>query len=120
VVVCGRSIPPAVLSYGSIMHLQFSTDNTISARGFIATLSFINEKGESQHLADIENTHCRCLNVMQPNLVQTCVACANSTPQYKHTSYYLKRSTVKLNCFAIYAFKQKVYYIIYKAIIYDI
>ncbi|XP_077066706.1 ovochymase-2 [Siphateles boraxobius] len=44
VVVCGRSVPPAVLSYGSIMLLQFSTDNTISARGFIATLSFISEK----------------------------------------------------------------------------
>ncbi|XP_067293243.1 ovochymase-2-like [Pseudorasbora parva] len=44
VVVCGRSVPPAVLSYGRIMLLQFSTDNTISARGFIATLSFISEK----------------------------------------------------------------------------
>ncbi|XP_067236779.1 ovochymase-2 [Chanodichthys erythropterus] len=49
VVVCGRSIPPAVLSHNRIMLLQFSTDNTISARGFNATLSFISEK-------DLQNT----------------------------------------------------------------
>ncbi|XP_016415460.1 ovochymase-2-like [Sinocyclocheilus rhinocerous] len=44
VVVCGGSIPPAVLSYGRIMLLQFSTDNTISAHGFNASFSFISEK----------------------------------------------------------------------------
>ncbi|ROL51611.1 NADH-cytochrome b5 reductase 2 [Anabarilius grahami] len=44
VIVCGRSVPPAVLSHNRIMFLQFSTDNTISARGFNATLSFISEK----------------------------------------------------------------------------
>ncbi|XP_048014131.1 ovochymase-2-like [Megalobrama amblycephala] len=49
VVVCGRSVPPAVLSHNRIMLLQFSTDNTISARGFNATLSFISEK-------DLQNT----------------------------------------------------------------
>ncbi|XP_059392450.1 ovochymase-2-like isoform X1 [Carassius carassius] len=44
VVVCGASIPPAVLSYGGIMLLHFSTDNTISARGFNTSFSFIREK----------------------------------------------------------------------------
>ncbi|XP_042608841.1 ovochymase-2 isoform X2 [Cyprinus carpio] len=44
VVVCGVSIPPPVLSYGRIMLLQFSTDNTISARGFNASFFFISKK----------------------------------------------------------------------------
>ncbi|XP_043084769.1 ovochymase-2-like [Puntigrus tetrazona] len=43
VVVCGASVPPAVLSYSHMMLLQFSTDNTISARGFNASFSFIRE-----------------------------------------------------------------------------
>ncbi|XP_051740984.1 ovochymase-2-like [Ctenopharyngodon idella] len=49
VVVCGRSLPPAVLSHNCMMLLQFSTDNSISARGFNATISFISEK-------DLQNT----------------------------------------------------------------
>ncbi|XP_051545699.1 ovochymase-2-like [Myxocyprinus asiaticus] len=44
VVVCGRSLPPAVLSYGHVMILQFSTDSSVSARGFNASVSFISKK----------------------------------------------------------------------------
>uniref|UniRef100_A0A8D0ATW4 Ovochymase 2 n=1 Tax=Sander lucioperca TaxID=283035 RepID=A0A8D0ATW4_SANLU len=41
VVLCGGSIPPSVLSYHSVMVLQFSSDSSITHRGFSATLSFI-------------------------------------------------------------------------------
>uniref|UniRef100_UPI003AACEE47 ovochymase-2 n=1 Tax=Centroberyx gerrardi TaxID=166262 RepID=UPI003AACEE47 len=41
VVLCGRSVPPPVLSYDSVMVLQFTSDSTITHRGFNATLAFI-------------------------------------------------------------------------------
>ncbi|TDH09242.1 hypothetical protein EPR50_G00084730 [Perca flavescens] len=41
VVLCGGSIPPSVLSYHSVMVLQFSSDSSITRRGFSATLTFI-------------------------------------------------------------------------------
>ncbi|XP_049430393.1 ovochymase-2 isoform X1 [Epinephelus fuscoguttatus] len=41
VVLCGGSIPPPVLSYHSIMVLQFTSDSSIAHRGFSATLTFI-------------------------------------------------------------------------------
>ncbi|XP_056595668.1 ovochymase-2-like isoform X2 [Triplophysa dalaica] len=44
VAVCGRSVPPAVLSSSHIMVLQFSTDSNVSGRGFNAFLSFISKK----------------------------------------------------------------------------
>ncbi|KAK2867130.1 hypothetical protein Q8A67_025247 [Cirrhinus molitorella] len=44
VAVCGGIVPPAVLSYGHTMLLQFSTDNTISARGFNASFTSISKK----------------------------------------------------------------------------
>nr|XP_046250893.1 ovochymase-2 [Scatophagus argus] len=40
-VLCGRSVPPPVLSYHSIMVLQFTSDSSITHRGFSATLAFI-------------------------------------------------------------------------------
>ncbi|XP_030588079.1 ovochymase-2 [Archocentrus centrarchus] len=39
--LCGGSIPPPVLSYSSIMVLQFTSDSSITHRGFRATLTFI-------------------------------------------------------------------------------
>ncbi|XP_063333959.1 ovochymase-2 [Pelmatolapia mariae] len=39
--LCGGSIPPPVLSYHSTMVLQFTSDSSITNRGFRATLTFI-------------------------------------------------------------------------------
>ncbi|XP_026222382.1 ovochymase-2 [Anabas testudineus] len=39
--LCGGSVPPAVLSYHNIMVLQFTSDASITHRGFRATLTFI-------------------------------------------------------------------------------
>ncbi|XP_039471797.1 ovochymase-2 isoform X3 [Oreochromis aureus] len=39
--LCGGSIPPPVLSYNSTMVLQFTSDSSITHRGFRATLTFI-------------------------------------------------------------------------------
>ncbi|XP_055047469.2 ovochymase-2, partial [Misgurnus anguillicaudatus] len=50
VVICGRSVPPAVLSNGHIMLLELSTDSSVFGRGFNASLSFISKKGKNvQH-----------------------------------------------------------------------
>ncbi|TMS05823.1 Ovochymase-2 [Larimichthys crocea] len=40
-VLCGRSVPPPVLSYNSVMVLRFTSDSSITHRGFSATLTFI-------------------------------------------------------------------------------
>uniref|UniRef100_A0A671VSJ8 Ovochymase 2 n=1 Tax=Sparus aurata TaxID=8175 RepID=A0A671VSJ8_SPAAU len=40
-VLCAGSVPPPVLSYRSVMVLQFTSDSSITHRGFNATLSFI-------------------------------------------------------------------------------
>ncbi|XP_062245630.1 ovochymase-2 [Platichthys flesus] len=40
-VLCGRTVPPPVLSFHNVMVLQFSSDSSITHRGFRATLSFI-------------------------------------------------------------------------------
>ncbi|XP_038561163.1 ovochymase-2 isoform X1 [Micropterus salmoides] len=41
VVLCGGSIPPPVLSYHNVMVLQFTSDSSITHRGFSASLTFI-------------------------------------------------------------------------------
>uniref|UniRef100_UPI0037E79510 ovochymase-2 n=1 Tax=Semicossyphus pulcher TaxID=241346 RepID=UPI0037E79510 len=41
VVLCSGSVPPPVLSYHSVMVLQFQSDSSITHRGFSATLTFI-------------------------------------------------------------------------------
>ncbi|XP_057693509.1 ovochymase-2 [Corythoichthys intestinalis] len=40
-VLCGRSIPPPVLSYHRVMVLDFTSDSSITHRGFKATIAFI-------------------------------------------------------------------------------
>ncbi|XP_071362713.1 ovochymase-2 isoform X2 [Trachinotus anak] len=40
-VLCGSSVPPPVLSYRSVMVLQFVSDSSITHRGFRAALTFI-------------------------------------------------------------------------------
>ncbi|XP_070827904.1 ovochymase-2 [Chaetodon trifascialis] len=40
-VLCGGSVPPPVLSYHSVMVLQFTSDSSVTHRGFSATLTFI-------------------------------------------------------------------------------
>ncbi|XP_040893636.1 ovochymase-2 isoform X2 [Toxotes jaculatrix] len=40
-VLCGDSIPPPVLSYHSVMVLHFTSDSSITHRGFKASLTFI-------------------------------------------------------------------------------
>ncbi|KAI3371683.1 hypothetical protein L3Q82_024252, partial [Scortum barcoo] len=40
-VLCGASMPPPVLSYHSVMVLQFTSDSSITHRGFSATLTFV-------------------------------------------------------------------------------
>lgn len=47
-VLCGGSLPPPVLSYHSVMVLQFTSDSSIAHRGFRATLTFISHTGECQ------------------------------------------------------------------------
>lgn len=44
-VLCGGGLPPPVLSYHSVMVLQFASDSTIAHRGFSATLAFISHTG---------------------------------------------------------------------------
>ncbi|KAM3870233.1 ovochymase-2 [Diretmus argenteus] len=41
VVLCGSSLPPPVLSYDDVMVLLFTSDSTITHRGFHATTAFI-------------------------------------------------------------------------------
>ncbi|XP_022539528.2 ovochymase-2 [Astyanax mexicanus] len=43
VLLCGQSIPPPVLSFSSVMLVQFHSDSSVSGRGFTATLSFISK-----------------------------------------------------------------------------
>lgn len=50
--LCGGSLPPSVLSYHSLMVLQFTSDGSIARRGFSATLTFISNTGVST------NWHC--------------------------------------------------------------
>ncbi|XP_015250932.1 PREDICTED: ovochymase-1 [Cyprinodon variegatus] len=40
-VLCGGSVPPAVLSFSSVMLLHFTSDSSIPHRGFRAALTFI-------------------------------------------------------------------------------
>ncbi|KAG7214846.1 hypothetical protein INR49_005114 [Caranx melampygus] len=40
-VLCGSSVPPPVLSYHSVLVLHFSTDDSVTHRGFRATVTFI-------------------------------------------------------------------------------
>ncbi|CAL8235723.1 unnamed protein product [Boreogadus saida] len=47
-VLCGRWVPPSVLSYDRVMVLKLTTDATLTHRGFRASLAFI-------HLADLHN-----------------------------------------------------------------
>uniref|UniRef100_A0A4W5JYR3 Ovochymase 2 n=1 Tax=Hucho hucho TaxID=62062 RepID=A0A4W5JYR3_9TELE len=42
-VLCGRNVPPSVLSYDNVMVLQFTSDSTVTYRGFHATVSFISK-----------------------------------------------------------------------------
>ncbi|KAG7473711.1 hypothetical protein MATL_G00098720 [Megalops atlanticus] len=39
--LCGRTLPPPVLSYENVMMLQFTSDGSMSHRGFHANVSFI-------------------------------------------------------------------------------
>ncbi|XP_061077234.1 ovochymase-2 [Conger conger] len=43
-VLCGRGLPPPLLSYSSVLVLRFTSDGTVSHRGFRATASFISER----------------------------------------------------------------------------
>ena len=45
-VLCGPGIPPSILTYDNVMVLQFSSDGSVTSRGFNATLSFISHTGE--------------------------------------------------------------------------
>uniref|UniRef100_A0A8K9V1S8 Ovochymase 2 n=1 Tax=Oncorhynchus mykiss TaxID=8022 RepID=A0A8K9V1S8_ONCMY len=59
-VLCGRNVPPPVLSYDNVMVLQFTSDSTVTYRGFHATVSFISKIGEcdtDRHKPHIHITH---------------------------------------------------------------
>uniref|UniRef100_A0A8C4NV92 Ovochymase 2 n=1 Tax=Dicentrarchus labrax TaxID=13489 RepID=A0A8C4NV92_DICLA len=56
VVLCGGSVPPPVLSYDSVMVLQFKSDSSITHRGFSATLDFIMYDIYEDLLAEMEST----------------------------------------------------------------
>ncbi|XP_062317784.1 ovochymase-2 isoform X2 [Osmerus eperlanus] len=53
-VLCGPGIPPSILTYDNVMVLQFSSDGSVTRRGFNATLSFIShtdlQQQEYSHL----------------------------------------------------------------------
>ncbi|XP_073327978.1 ovochymase-2 [Pagrus major] len=54
-VLCGGSVPPPVLSYRSAMVLQFTSDSSITHRGFSATLTFISHTDlHDQDTTDVE------------------------------------------------------------------
>ncbi|XP_059916943.1 ovochymase-2-like [Gadus macrocephalus] len=59
-VLCGRWVPPSVLSYDRVMVLQLTTDATLTHRGFRASLAFI-------HLADLHNEERSDTAAWQPN-----------------------------------------------------
>lgn len=61
-VLCSQSIPPPVLSFGRVMVVQFTTDSSVSARGFSANLSVISEKGECINT----HKHTELVLVLQP------------------------------------------------------
>lgn len=44
-VLCGGTVPPPVLSYDSMMVLHFTSDSSVTARGFHATPTFIKRSG---------------------------------------------------------------------------
>ncbi|KAJ0069180.1 hypothetical protein NL108_003099, partial [Boleophthalmus pectinirostris] len=44
-VLCGTSLPPPVISYHSVMVLQFTSDNSVTHRGFSASIEFIHQSG---------------------------------------------------------------------------
>lgn len=44
-VLCGGTVPPPVLSYDSIMVLHFTSDSSVTGRGFHATPTFIQRSG---------------------------------------------------------------------------
>ncbi|XP_030280894.1 ovochymase-2 [Sparus aurata] len=55
-VLCAGSVPPPVLSYRSVMVLQFTSDSSITHRGFNATLSFISHTDlHGLNATDVEN-----------------------------------------------------------------
>ncbi|XP_042563315.1 ovochymase-2 isoform X2 [Clupea harengus] len=60
VVLCGGTVPPPVLSYDSVMVLQFTSDSSVSARGFNATPTFINrsdlQEDDSTELDESDGT----------------------------------------------------------------
>ncbi|KAJ8416285.1 hypothetical protein AAFF_G00383070 [Aldrovandia affinis] len=53
-VLCGRTLPPPVLSYESVMMLRFASDSTVSHRGFHSIVSFISEKDLHQEPGEHE------------------------------------------------------------------
>uniref|UniRef100_A0A3Q1JBF0 Uncharacterized protein n=1 Tax=Anabas testudineus TaxID=64144 RepID=A0A3Q1JBF0_ANATE len=54
--LCGGSVPPAVLSYHNIMVLQFTSDASITHRGFRATLTFISHTGTNTCVSSDRST----------------------------------------------------------------
>ncbi|XP_075898734.1 ovochymase-2 [Nelusetta ayraudi] len=48
-VLCGGSLPPPVLSYHSVMVLQFASDGSVAHRGFRASLTFISRTDLHTH-----------------------------------------------------------------------
>ncbi|XP_072290524.1 ovochymase-2 [Eucyclogobius newberryi] len=49
-VVCGASVPPPVISYHSVMVLQFTSDSSVTHRGFSANIEFIHQSGLLENL----------------------------------------------------------------------
>ncbi|KAG5839829.1 hypothetical protein ANANG_G00209200 [Anguilla anguilla] len=43
-VLCGGGLPPPLLSYERVLALRFTSDGTVSHRGFRATVSFVSER----------------------------------------------------------------------------
>ncbi|XP_072241437.1 ovochymase-2 [Leuresthes tenuis] len=70
--LCGGSVPPPVLSYSSLMVLQFTSDSSVTQRGFRAALTFIrttdlhdqdgtSEEGQTSHDPAVQQSSSRAL-----------------------------------------------------------
>ncbi|XP_029992705.1 ovochymase-2 [Sphaeramia orbicularis] len=55
--LCGSSVPPPVLSYHSVMVLQFTSDGSVTHKGFRAGLQFISQSDLHHQGGPFEQSH---------------------------------------------------------------
>ncbi|KAM7003464.1 ovochymase-2 [Tautogolabrus adspersus] len=81
VVLCGSNVPPPVLSYNSVMVLQFKSDSSITHRGFSATLTFISHTDLQHQDPEVADGQRDGLRAHQDDLAANQRVCANPVVQ---------------------------------------